>query len=151
MEKLHYLAILERGTEGNYGVFFPDLPGCVTVGDSEFEAWSNAESALNLHVSGLLEDGDLLPAPTAPSKVVRDPEVAEVARLLIGVESSQPKVRVNVMLDANLLQAIDRVCDNRSQFLGEAAKNLLQSGRLAQSKVIRPRRRRSVRVVPMAR
>jgi predicted RNase H-like HicB family nuclease len=149
MQKLHYLAILERGISGTYGVFFPDLPGCVTVGNSELEAWSNAESVLNLHVAGLLEDGEILPAPTAPSMIARDPEVDEVARILVGVEAAPPKVRVNVMLDANLLKAIDRVCDNRSQFLGEAARTKLQDGRLAPAKTVAARRRRSVRLVPM--
>lgn len=128
MIKLHYLAILERAPGGGYGVSFPDLPGCVTVGETESEAWASAESALNLHVAGTIEDGDMLPAPSLPSMVKPDPEVEEIARLLISVTADAPKVRVNVMLDANVLQAIDMVSDNRSQFLTEAATAMLRLG-----------------------
>lgn len=149
MEKLHYLAILERAEGGGYGVHFPDLPGCVTASETESEAWSNAECVLNLHIAGMIEDGEDLPVPTLPSKVTSDPDIEEVARMLIGVDATPTRVRVNVMLDANLLHAIDRVCDNRSQFLGDAAKAMLQDGRLATTKAVTPRRRRSVRIVPM--
>jgi predicted RNase H-like HicB family nuclease len=143
MSKLHYLAILERAPGGGFGVSFPDLPGCVTVGETESEAWASAESVLNLHVAGMIEDGDMLPAPSLPSMVKPDPEVEEVARLLIGVTADAPKVRVNVMLDANVLQAIDMVSDNRSQFLTEAATVMLRLG--APPSAAR-RRRRNVKV-----
>jgi predicted RNase H-like HicB family nuclease len=149
MGKLHYLAILERAESGGYGVHFPDFPGCVTGGDSELEAWGNAESILSLHVAGMIEDGEVLPAPSQPSMVERDPDVDEVARLLVGIDSAPTKVRVNVMLDANVLHAIDRVCENRSQFLSEAATAMLQGGRLAPAKPNRPQRRRRTRSVPM--
>lgn len=139
MEKLHYLAILERSRSGGYGVFFPDLPGCVTAGDTEQESWANAESVLNLHVAGMIEDGEILPAPSLPSAVQRDPDVDEVARLLIGVTADPPKVRVNVMLDANVLQAIDMVSDNRSQFLTAAATAMLRLGPPATAKRKRAR------------
>lgn len=128
MSKLHYLAILERGAGGGFGVSFPDLPGCVTVAETESEAWASAESVLNLHVAGIVEDGELLPVPSLPSAVKPDPDVEEVARILIGVTADSPKVRVNVMLDANVLQAIDMVSDNRSLFLSEAATAMLRLG-----------------------
>lgn len=146
MSKLHYLAILERSQSGGYGVFFPDLPGCVTVGDTESEAWANAESVLNLHVAGMIEDGEMLPAPALPSTVKPDPDVDEVARLLIGVAVDQPKVRVNVMLDANVLQAIDMVSDNRSQFLTEAATAMLRLEPSTRVKSRPARKRPRVRV-----
>lgn len=147
MSKLHYLAILERAEGGGYGVFFPDLPGCVTVGDSEGEAWANAESVLNLHVAGMIDDGELLPAPSLPSAVGADPEVDEVARLLIGVAADPPRVRVNVMLDANVLQAIDMVSDNRSQFLTEAATAMLRLGAPPSARSGSAARRRKARTV----
>jgi predicted RNase H-like HicB family nuclease len=46
-------------------VTFPDLPGCLTAGDSLEEARANAAEALALHLDGLAEEG--LPAP-APVK-----------------------------------------------------------------------------------
>ena len=55
-----------------------------------------------------------------------DPEVEEVTRVLIGAAGEASKVRVNVMLDAGLLAAIDAVSANRSRFLNEAARDKLR-------------------------
>lgn len=59
----------ERGPKCGYTVTFPDLPGCITEGDSLEEALSMAQEALQLHLYGMEEDGDEIPAPTPPEKV----------------------------------------------------------------------------------
>ncbi|GHS92264.1 antitoxin HicB [Synergistales bacterium] len=48
---------------GRYYVLFPDLPGCTTTGDTEEEALSNAKEAMSLHLFGMENDGDEIPAP----------------------------------------------------------------------------------------
>lgn len=60
MRKLSYLAVLEPTNKG-YSVFFPDMPGCISVGNSIQEASENAKEALELHVYGIELDGDALP------------------------------------------------------------------------------------------
>ncbi|NGZ29244.1 MAG: hypothetical protein G8345_20455, partial [Magnetococcales bacterium] len=60
----YYPAIIEKG-ESSYGVIFPDLSGCVSVGDSVEEALLNAEEALSLHLDSMARDGDAIPSPTA--------------------------------------------------------------------------------------
>lgn len=125
MDKLYYPAVLERSAEGGYGVFFPDLPGCVAVADNEFDAWVQAEAALHLHIAGMIEDGEILPAPSLVSQLEPDPEVEQLAVALLGVESEPEKVRVNVMMEPGVLKAIDLVSDNRSLFLTRAAKAAL--------------------------
>lgn len=45
-------------------VEFPDLPGCLTCGDTEEEAFNNAKEALALHLYGMEQDGDLIPEPS---------------------------------------------------------------------------------------
>ena len=129
MDKLHYMAIIERGPDGSYGASFPDLPGCVAAADNELDVIRDAEIALEMHIQGMIEDGDILPLPSPPSTIEADPDVAEVARVMIGSAIDAPKVRVNVMLEPGVLKAIDLVTDNRSQFLSRAAKAMLrQSG-----------------------
>jgi len=119
MDKLYYLGIVERGEDGYY-VSFPDLPGCVSAGDSLQQAAANAEDALALHLAGMAEDGEAPPAPSAPDTVAADPDLEEVARLMIGAASGKA-LRVNVSLDVALLAAIDAVGGNRSSFLAQAA------------------------------
>lgn len=77
-----YPAIVERAETG-FGVCFPDFPGCVAKGDTLDLALLNAETALALHVEGLLEDGATLPMPSALDAAPRDPEADEVLRTLI--------------------------------------------------------------------
>ena len=45
-----YIGILEYGKEGSVGVRFPDLPGCIAVGDTTEEALEDAKSSLALHL-----------------------------------------------------------------------------------------------------
>jgi len=124
MSKIYYVAVVERATDG-FGVFFPDLPGCISGGDTVQDALAHAEAALALHVAGMREDGEVLPIARAPDAIEADPDVDEVARAMLGAVTDQTKVRVNVMLDSALLAAIDAVASNRSQFLADAARQRL--------------------------
>lgn len=70
--KDHYLfpAIFEQGDE-SIGVYFPDLPGCVSGGDNEADAVRMAKEALSLHLYGMEEDGDDIPDPSS-AKYIQD-------------------------------------------------------------------------------
>ena len=63
MRSYIFAGIAERGAEG-YGLYFPDLPGCVTAADTLAELPGNAREALELHLSGMIEDGEAIPAAT---------------------------------------------------------------------------------------
>ena len=56
-------AILSYDDDG-ISVEFPDLPGCLTFGDTTEEAIERAKEALGLHIYGMEEDNDLIPEPT---------------------------------------------------------------------------------------
>ena len=66
MRKLTYYAVFEPSANGNYGVCFPDLPGCVSMGDNLTHAEKMAVEALSLHVYAMEQDGDALPLVTLP-------------------------------------------------------------------------------------
>lgn len=121
MATVFYPAIVERSADG-YSVFFPDLPGCTSAGATVQEAAQNAEQALDGHLLVSAEHGDKLADPSEMDKVEADPEVQEVARILVRAERPGKAIRVNVTLDEGLLAAIDRVAGNRSRFLADAAR-----------------------------
>jgi predicted RNase H-like HicB family nuclease len=50
---------------GKIGVVFPDLPGCISQGDSEEDALRMAKEALTFHIWGIEDDGDKTPEPSA--------------------------------------------------------------------------------------
>lgn len=67
----HYIypAVFEYANEDHIGVFFPDLPGCVSQSSNDIEAYRNAKEALALHLYGIKEDSDQLPAPSKLSEL----------------------------------------------------------------------------------
>ena len=74
--------------EDGISVEFPDLPGCLPCGDTTEEALHNAKEAMGLHLYGMEQDGDEIPAPTP----VRDlhPEEGGIVTL---VEVFMPSIR----------------------------------------------------------
>ncbi len=126
----YFMAIIEGGDEPGYSVFFPDLPGCASAGDTIEEAARNAEEALGLHLRGMIEDGEEIPAATAPEHIKVDPEVKEVARLLVRGEIPARAVRLNISLDDSLIVKIDRAARSRSMtrsgFIAQATRKALE-------------------------
>ena len=65
-EKRRYLMVLAKSAN-NYSAYVPDVPGCITVGDTVEETQANMREALSLHFDGLHADGDPIPAPEMES------------------------------------------------------------------------------------
>ena len=61
-------AIIIEGTEGNYGAYVPDLPGCVTTGETLEEVRTLMREAIEFHLDGMR--ADRLPIPQPTSRVV---------------------------------------------------------------------------------
>ena len=51
------LEILPDPDEGGYVVRYPDLPGCISIGETMNEALENAEDARRVWIAAALEDG----------------------------------------------------------------------------------------------
>ncbi len=63
MKQIRYPIIIEKGPT-SYGAYSPDLPGCVAVGGSIEEVKALMQTAIELHLQGMIEDGDPLPEPS---------------------------------------------------------------------------------------
>lgn len=64
--KMRYAIVIE-GVPGSYSAYAPDLPGCVSVGETLDDIVRAMEEAIRLHLDGLREDG--LPIPEATSLI----------------------------------------------------------------------------------
>ena len=62
---MEYVAYLHKDRKSDFGVSFPDFPGCITAGKTLEDARRMASEALALHVRGMLEDGETLPEPSS--------------------------------------------------------------------------------------
>jgi predicted RNase H-like HicB family nuclease len=65
----NYPACFYPAEEGGYTVDFPDLPGCVTEGDTLTEALYMAKEAGEGWIYCTLKHGEKLPVPTPQNKV----------------------------------------------------------------------------------
>ena len=59
---LKYAVVIERAG-ANYSAYVPDLPGCISVGDTIEETECNIREAIALHLEGLREHGEIVPEP----------------------------------------------------------------------------------------
>jgi predicted RNase H-like HicB family nuclease len=122
MRKLYYPALVDKDEDSDFGVSFPDFPGCVSAGESVEEALIGAQEALAGHVALMLADGDALPKASAFEDIAAAREASTVAVTLVPVVLPGRARRVNVTLDEALLEEIDQISNNRSGFLAEAAR-----------------------------
>jgi predicted RNase H-like HicB family nuclease len=123
--EVSFPAVIETDASGGYSVFFPDLPGCVSAGDSIEDAFAMAREALAGHLEVMAEYGDPIPAATPYGKVKVPRGVKAVAVVLVPVVLPGKTVRLNVTLDSGLVARIDSLTDNRSAWLSAAAREAL--------------------------
>jgi predicted RNase H-like HicB family nuclease len=122
-----YIALIHKDAGSDFGVSFPDLPGCVTAGRTLDEARAFAMEALALHLEGLAEDGEAIPAPSSLEDIMAEAANRDAVAVLVPAPETADKiVRVNITLPETVLKAIDREAERqgmtRSGFLVRAAK-----------------------------
>lgn len=108
-----YIALLRKDKDSDYGVEFPDFPGCVTAGKTLEEAQTFAKEALEFHVRGMLEDGEGIPEPSSMDQVFegRWPTRGTVS-FLVALKVPRPRVvRVNVTFDPKVLEELDEMAE----------------------------------------
>ncbi len=62
-DAIRYAVVIEHAG-ANFSAYVPDLPGCISVGDTIAETERNIRDAIALHVEGLREEGEAVPPPT---------------------------------------------------------------------------------------
>ena len=80
-----YVALLRKQADSDFGVEFPDFPGCITAGITLENARCMAAEALQFHVEGVMEDGDLIPEPSQPDELLTNPRYSDAVAVLVDV------------------------------------------------------------------
>src|SRR5664279_4626024 len=80
---MEYIAYLHKDKGSDYGVSFPDFPGCVTAGRTLEEARELAVEALTVHMAGMIEDGEALPEPSTLDQLASDPAMQGAVAFLV--------------------------------------------------------------------
>ena len=133
----HYIAVIEKDAESAFGVWFPDVEGCFSAGDTVEEAVTNAGLALRQHVEAIESAGRSVPRARSIDDVILDEEVAasiETGAILFAVPllaDAGRTVRINISLDKALVDQIDLAASKRgltrSAFLSQAAREKIGS------------------------
>lgn len=133
MKKVTYFAVFEGAKDG-FGIYFPDLPGCISMGDTFDDAMANAEEALGLHLWGMAEDNESIPEPSLPpfDDMPADSVVCAVTVFpdLVRNEMENRAVRTNVSIPAWLKSAAESAGLNYSQVLQAALIECLNVNRM---------------------
>src|SRR6266567_2280958 len=93
---MDYIAYLHKDAKSDYGVSFPDLPGCITAGSTLEEAKRMAAEALSLHIAGMREDGQEIPEPSTLDELRNDPAMKGAVAFLVPATELERTVRINI-------------------------------------------------------
>ena len=129
-----YVALIHKDVDTDFGVSFPDFPGCITAGSTLEEARAMAEEALAFHIEGMIEDGEAVPAPSSLDEIMKIRENRDAVAVLVDAKQQDRAIRVNVTIPESDLRAIDNYAQNhglsRSGLLVKAAKLAIEENRL---------------------
>jgi predicted RNase H-like HicB family nuclease len=130
----YYVALVHKEPDSIFGVSFPDFPGCVAAADTYAAALEQAAEALALHVDGMQQDREAIPAPRSVEAIQAAQEdwvdfnSAVVTMIPLMPPSSEPQA-ISASLDKGLIAAIDRYAEaaemTRSGVLAAGAKLLM--------------------------
>ncbi len=127
--KAYYVGVLSKDSDSDYGVDFPDFPGCVTAGRTVAETLALAEEVLEFHVEGMLAHGEEVPEPTPLDKV----DVDDGIPFLVPLVLQRKAKRINITVNEGILKQIDEHAKanglTRSGFLVEAARDVMGRGK----------------------
>jgi len=128
----HYVAVVEKDADSAFGVWFPDVEGCFSAGDTLDESVVNAGTALRQHAEALQSAGKDVPNARDVEAVLHDKDVKAAVKtgaLLFAVPllaDAGRTVRINVSLDKALVDQIDEAAEarglTRSAFIAQAAR-----------------------------
>jgi predicted RNase H-like HicB family nuclease len=86
-----YLIVIGRTATG-YSAHCPDVPGCAAVGETIDEVVANMKEAMELHLEGIVEDGDPIPRPSGVEsyrEVMRESDSTDYLLAHVQIDSSR--------------------------------------------------------------
>ena len=129
-----YIAIIHKDKHSDYGVSFPDFPGCISAGSTLDEARVMGQEALEVYTDFLRDEGHDLPEPMNLEDAVKAAyQEGLFATMVLSLDGEKPKMeRVNISVPSRELAKIDRYARShglsRSAFLIRAAQKMIQHG-----------------------
>ena len=105
---MDYIAYLHEDRKSDYGVSFPDFPGCITAGKTLEEARRMGVEALTFHIEGITEDGESIQQPSSLDQLAKDPAMKGAVAFLVNVNVTQKSERFPITARRSQMDEIDR-------------------------------------------
>lgn len=108
---MNYPVVLHKDKRSAYGVTVPDLPGCFSAGASIDEALANAKEAIELHLEGIVEDGEAIPAPSTIEQHHGKSDYKGGTWAVVSIDQSALRlkaIRLSITKPERVLDAVDR-------------------------------------------
>lgn len=128
-----YVAVMHKEEDSEYGLSFPDFPGCVGAGATAQEAVDDALEALTGHIELLVEEGQAVPEPSSVDDVMGSGEAVGGTIVMVPAPQVSGKtVRVNITMPDDDLADFDKYCKinylTRSGFILSACRQMIAVG-----------------------
>jgi predicted RNase H-like HicB family nuclease len=142
---MNYPIWIHKDPNSLYGVTVPDLPGCFSSGHTFDEAIAMAREAIELHLEGMIEDGEAIPDASEIEALWRDKNFSGGAWASVNIDPSKLPLkaeRVNITMPKRILDAVDRFAaqhdETRSGLLLKAVtQHMAMSGPAKGSRSVR--------------
>jgi predicted RNase H-like HicB family nuclease len=133
---MNYPIVIHKDADSDYGVTVPDLPGCFSAGSTLDEVLAMAREAIELHLEGLIEEGQPVPTPRPIEQSRKDPIYRGGTWAVVSIDPACLRVnakRINITMPQRILDAVDRHAaaeyETRSGLLTKAAVRYLAEKR----------------------
>jgi predicted RNase H-like HicB family nuclease len=109
-----YIALLRKDSDSDFGVDFPDFPGCISAGTTLEETREMAAEALEFHIEGMLEKDLPIPEPSRLEVIMADPDNAEAIPFPVAVPDRRSGAgQIELVLRAADLEKLDALAGKR--------------------------------------
>jgi len=124
----------DKDKDSDFGVTFPDLPGCFSAGDTIEEALANAQEAAECHIEGFLLDSEPIPVARTIEEHKNKKEFKNGIWAIVDVDLSKLSLkskRINITMPERLLNSVDYFAkkrgETRSGLLSQAVTEYMSS------------------------
>jgi predicted RNase H-like HicB family nuclease len=124
---MQYPIVIHKDSGSDYGVTFPDIPGCFSAGSTIEEAINMAQEAAECHIEGMLIDLEPIPTPLNIDIHKANPDYQKGLWALIKVDISKLSLkskRINITMPERLVRVVDQYANrygsSRSGLLAQA-------------------------------
>ncbi|WP_122038282.1 type II toxin-antitoxin system HicB family antitoxin [Asaia bogorensis] len=83
----NYIGLIHKDPGSDFGVSFPDFPGCISAGNTLNEAKAMGTEALQGHAKFMVDEGEALPQPSSLEAIMADPHNASGVAFTVNIQA----------------------------------------------------------------